>query len=471
MKKPTKKKVKRRGRFTRKYRGGDRDTFRDSFLNIFGKLSQRVPLYQTVDKFVKLFKRNQTDINTLIPINYSRQPVNKYERNESPITDFVSIPVVLIYNISDYKQLKILINAFIENKGDIGLPSTRNKITAYGAAKPNPTLMEFINRKLQPTIKIPIKQKKKEKFFSAKGFEEEEYYPAYEEPQLDFTESDSIKFWSQLFSPEDFRSKLQEIKPPTVKYALNTCQIIQAIIPAHHIPEKPAIYNIGKKGQPLNPNEPIVQESPQDFMLYYTNVCATMLICAFLSNCLDSYKYNIIFKGGKAIQLVVEQPYETDDVDIMIVSDNEDETRLLAGHIGAFIKWCLPDNRIVGDYINDIYKLGYAKGAYVRAFCDISYKNTRFFSQLTRRPFHISELDADILFRIQTKEEMIREKLFYYTKYLVCEDGADNCDYYKKKFKRGLLALISPDDNLINYSEDEYRDMAASVSASLFTSP
>ena len=460
----------------------NRDTFRDSFMKIFEKIYTKIPLYQITNQFIDLFKKNQQDINTLIPVNHARQPVNKYKQNDTPIIDFVSIPVVMIYNVTDYKQLKNLINAFIENKGDINLSASKSKITAYGAAKQmkNSVLQTFIDGKFENKNKnkersndhVQIQQqqqRQKQKKILLRATiestnnleipeipeipeieENQEIEEIEEQIKLDFTQPNFS--WAPLFSLEEFKQKIQTIAKQHSNangmYTMNACAIIKTIIPTHSVQEKLAIYNPGRKGQTLNYDQPIIQESPDDLIIYYTNVCATMLICAFLSIKLESQNCKIVFKGGKAIQLVVDEPYETDDVDIQIVYDNEDESRALAGHIGEFIKWCLPDNKIIGSFINDIYKLSYAKSADdLRAFCDISYKQAdpRFFSNLEPRPFHIEELDSDILFNIQSVDDMIREKIFLYTKYFLCNNEI-NCEYHANKFKRSLLALLKSEN-------------------------
>jgi hypothetical protein len=147
----------RREKKTRQLRGGDeneqkekiiKDNFRQMFMNAYDSLQNAIntktsdkisydkKINNAIDKFRNGFKGNPNGINTLIPITYNSIPIDKYKTriNTTPLTTFVPLLVVIFDNINDSNIKQTLVNAFINNKGNINLQSYNNQITALSSA-------------------------------------------------------------------------------------------------------------------------------------------------------------------------------------------------------------------------------------------------------------------------------------------------------------------------------------------------
>jgi hypothetical protein len=206
--------------------------------------------------------------------------------------------------------------------------------------------------------------------------------------------------------------------------------------------------------------------------------------------------YKVIFKGGKAIQLVLAgmpetSVYKTEDIDVLIMPDIdipyvESIVKNLSGHLAYLIRWFLntpetqynvsvqapnPLNTRANPFI---FKLSYSKVTQKRdyrrqlmvddfkQFSDIDFKETPtsvklYFENSIAYTFFISELNQTLLFRCPNIGSLLNEKLYYYYKYFqfkklleertpITEEGYENvtitdCDRFMDKFARAILAM------------------------------
>jgi hypothetical protein len=215
--------------------------------------------------------------------------------------------------------------------------------------------------------------------------------------------------------------------------------------------------------------------------------------------------YEFIFKGGKAIQLVLGQisgnpQYISEDIDILVrpaqgIVYNRDVAKNLASHIGYLIKWFLTYIELPTELLKDdtkpvsltiavalpdvqdntvcdataknnpnIVKISYNKVAtrICKAFADIDFKETpaevsTYFKTTHKYPFYIEGLQTDVLFICPNIGSLIDEKIYLYAKYMkfklllekgekILDEGYEtinlkNCKFYMDKFARAIIAL------------------------------
>jgi hypothetical protein len=214
--------------------------------------------------------------------------------------------------------------------------------------------------------------------------------------------------------------------------------------------------------------------------------------------------YKVIFKGGKAIQLVLSgmpetSVYKTGYIDVLIMPDTnipyvESIVKNLSGHLAYLIRWFLnipesdpepgykvsvqvpnPINTKANQYI---FKLSYIKSLKrkdyrkqvliddYKQFLDIDFKQVSrdmisyFQDDLKEYNFEISlssDTKQNLLFICPNLGSLLNEKIYYYVKYFkfkqilqnkktITEDGyqaitIDECDRFLDKFKRAILVM------------------------------
>ena len=212
--------------------------------------------------------------------------------------------------------------------------------------------------------------------------------------------------------------------------------------------------------------------------------------------------YKLLFKGGKAIQLVLADipelsSYKSEDIDVLIMPDtgilyNEANIKNLSGHLAYLVRWFLNipaiENKIDTQYKISvqvpnpensranpfIFKLSYAKVVQksdyrkqikvddFRQFSDIDFKDLpsnikTYFEDAKEYKFYISELNQNVMFRSPNLGSLLDEKIYYYAKYTglktmlqekkaITEEGyqqitINDCDRFLEKFKRAILAM------------------------------
>jgi hypothetical protein len=528
----TKKNFKRtkRNKKTRRLRGGGekerkekliKDNFRNMFMNAFKKLQTAVKsgsmekIRDATEIFKNGFKSNQIGINTLIPITTNSIPINKYTYSQSgtPLIAFVPLLVVIFDNIDDFITRKTFINNFIHNKGNINLLSYTNNISALSAAiKLNDKeLVKYLLEK-GADVKLLTEEQKSIMENLIKDEEIEAIIePIATKPIVKLTlpaelPSDSgynhevePEFWKPIFEENEMlsiRAKINEmmnsdgnipITNKEVTQLWSVCKINQSIIPTYFTPTK---------NEPYDSFGTFMIDQDIDFSHYNIVLCAALIVFGIISEKMIGQDYKVIFKGGKAIQLVLSgipetSAYKTEDIDVLIIPDTNipymvSIVKNLSGHLAYLIRWFLntpetqyrvsvqapnPSNTRANPFI---FKLSYLKVTQKRdyrkqimvddfkQFSDIDFKETPvsvkpYFEKSIDFKFFISELNETVLFRCPNIGSLLDEKIYYYSKYFqfkkileerkfITEEGYENvtimeCERYLEKFKRAILAM------------------------------
>lgn len=193
--------------------------------------------------------------------------------------------------------------------------------------------------------------------------------------------------------------------------------------------------------------------------------------------------YLLLFKGGRAIQLSINDipmitKYFSEDADILIIPNKRENASYslekmqnLSGHIAYLIKWFIPSeiNVLVSLPTNpknqnkDITKLVYNDEKIYKALSDIGFGEMkedvrRYFDNPAYFTFHLNEFDCDSLFITPTLDDILSEKLYFYSKYsniknklknkeFINEKGYEqiteaDCDFYMFKFNRAIKQLV-----------------------------
>lgn len=317
-------------------------------------------------------------------------------------------------------------------------------------------------------------------------------------------------FWAPIFNktPTELISLRDKIKDalaqdnviPMAKNEIqniwSVCEMVQTMIPTYYVPTKNSPYWHGNT---------MYADKPIDFTRFNMTLCTCLIIFGILSDRMAGQDYEFIFKGGKAIQLELGQisgnpQYISEDIDILVrpahgTAYNRDVAKNLASHIGYLIKWFLTYIELPVEVLKDdtkqvsltiavalpdvqdnticdstakanpnIVKISYNKIAtrICKALADIDFKETpaevsTYFEKTHKYPFHIDELQTDVLFICPNIGSLIDEKIYLYAKYtgfkLLLEAGKkildegyetvnlDTCRFYREKFSKALLAL------------------------------
>jgi hypothetical protein len=523
-------KTNKRNKKTRRFRGGGekekkeqiiKDNFRNMFMNSFKKLQYAVKVgnmervKEVADIFKNGFKSNQIGINTLIPITTNSIPINKYDYSQSvtPLIAFVPSLVVIFDNIDDFITRKAFINNFILNKGNINLLSYTNNISALSAAikLQDKELVKYLLQK-GADVKLLTEEQKTIMENLIKDEEVEAIIePPPAKPIVKLTiptelPSDSgynpavePEFWKPIFEENEMlsiRTKINEmmnsdgnipINNKEVSELWSVCKINQSIIPTYFTPTK---------NEPYDSFGTFMMDQDIDFSHYNIVLCAALIVFGIISNKMIGQDYKVIFKGGKAIQLVLAgmpetSAYKTEDIDVLIMPDTnvayvESIVKNLSGHLAYLIRWFLntpetqykvsvqapnPSNTRANPFI---FKLSYLKIKQkqdfrkqimvddFKQFSDIDFKETPtnikpYFERSIDFKFFISELNETVLFRCPNIGSLLDEKIYYYAKYFqfkkqleerkpITEEEYEtltiiDCDRFLDKFKKAIIAM------------------------------
>jgi hypothetical protein len=269
------------------------------------------------------------------------------------------------------------------------------------------------------------------------------------------------------------------------------CSIVKEIIPTFYTPTKNNSYMLF---------DTFFKDSDIDFSKFNIILCSTLIMFGIISYKMIGQDYKIMFKGGKAIQLVLSgisdmSEYNSEDIDVLIipaknVQYNLDMIKNFAGHLAYLIRWFLtipetgynisvlvpnPSNTRANPYI---FKLSYIKSVKrydprkqmqiddYKQFSDIDFKElpenivTYFENDPREFGFEISlssDTKQNLLFICPNLGAILNEKIYYYTKYFnfkkllqnkksITEDGyqtltVDECQRILDKFTRAILAI------------------------------
>ena len=509
-----------------------RDNFRIMFMNNIKHLinavkqTNKTAITKSLIKFENGFMGNRLGINNLILATMDTfKPIDKhnYSSEEYPDNKLAFFPslVIIFENISDNKIRKKLITSFIRNGGNINLKASKKKITALSDAiklRDKELVLFLLENGADPNTLDNVQTSEFNAFMQEPPPAEIVTPPAEIVPPPALTKIPSPKliiptelppesgyplesepeFWKPLFGNNNMtllRTKIHSMifkdkeiimignKMPKDKN-WSVCETIKGWIPTYNFP------TINNPIIPPRGRGEIIYDAESDFTNYNILLCAALLVFGIISKKMEEQDYQMIFKGGKAIQLSLASLhqtniYESEDIDVLIMPNkdieyNEENVKNLSGHIAYLIKWFLtvtiekPNNNINISVLRPdpsntranpfIFKLSYAKiyGRF-RPFSDIDFKEISqvikpFFERSIKYQFDIPDSDEKVLFNCPDVGSLINEKLYYYSiythyKYLllyghyITDPGYENltideCDRLLGKFGRAILALI-----------------------------
>lgn len=278
--------------------------------------------------------------------------------------------------------------------------------------------------------KFNSKQKRKLEYFKLK----------LEKPINKF----EYEYWSPLFT----RNELDELKCKILFEQDNICKLIKKIFPQYAISYDFFCRKNNETGK-------LIYSKQDDINKTINAQCVVMILVGIISHKLYNtfQDYQIIIKGGKALQLIMSKynecdEYKSNDIDLIIspiedVEYEENKCKIFAYNFSLLIKWILnkndnPYNKI--NYISTIqgkeYKTlikishkiqnsddEYHLSAYT-AIVDIDYgkKNSLMFNNLTHDIKQTSEY-GNLLYIHQNFDDFMLEKVYY-------------IDYYIKEYNK-----------------------------------
>jgi len=302
-------------------------------------------------------------------------------------------------------------------------------------------------------------------------------YPLPDNNEIGYDKTIVPEFWKPIFQNGD---KLLEIRDGFMgiyeldRYTddkqkrIKICEILETIVPGYF----------------TRTNLDFRETAKTLINLNILNCFITLFYGMILYRLYDTKQdYLIIFKGGRALQLSLVGiddvgKYFSEDTDILIIPNkfegsNYDLSKMenLSEHIAYLIKWMIPEeiNVLVSLPTNPknnnkyITKLLYNDGRLFKALSDIGFEEInedirKYFDNLSYSPIYINSFDTTSLFITPTLDDMLSEKLFYYTKYFKIKKTLEknepikeskytnltkeDCDYLLYKFKRSIFKLV-----------------------------
>lgn len=255
---------------------------------------------------------------------------------------------------------------------------------------------------------------------------------------------------------EDTKIKLKNHGLPQV---WSVCEIVKTIFPGYFVPLKNKSFD-AQYGR--------IREREEDFSTYQIICCSTMMLYGIIASRLLTHDqdYQLLFKGGKAIQMGLHAEYESEDIDVIldplyaydrVMVDN------ISGHLALLIRWLLPFYTTVlpPGKNPDVYKLSFIKSdRSFKAFSDIDLKQIdpqdTYFREIVTTYHYIEALQEHVSFKRPVLEKILEEKLFYYSKYknmlsqikkgIETDTDEKTCDHFMKKFKRAIQAIVPNTD-------------------------
>jgi hypothetical protein len=510
------KNVKYGGEMSELYKA--KHSFRTEFITLINKLNKSTSRNITKDtrnNLIELFSKKKQFINTLIPITSNYKAVlynvatNSYPKN---VYDYVS-PIIIILNelsnILTIKDLELILNAYFDNGGNFNSLSSRFKLSPFKNElnkkniqnirllldKSNPfhIIEDGLDEetKIQLTELIPNEQKIETRNViedshpqEVSQYKEVITYPKLQLPfelpvnnENGYDKNIVPEFWKPIFGNGEELLQIRDIFTrlyerdkyiSNVQRPIEICNILERIIPSY-----------------LTPSALDFGQTPKTFVnINILNCFITLLLGILLSKLHETNQdYLFIFKGGRALQLSLVGIYDigkyfSEDTDILIVPNRIEKASYdlvkmenLSAHIGYLIKWFIPQdiNIIISLPTNpknlnkDITKVLYNDNRVFKALSDIGFGEIpedikKYFDEVMFSYFYVSELNLKLLFIIPTLDDMLSEKLYFYSKYFIYKEklqkneiinkkGYSNlttqeCDFYLYKFKRAIFKLV-----------------------------
>lgn len=440
---------------------------------ITNKSNSKNKIKEGINSLINLFKNNQM-INTLIPVSSRGTYIDK-QTGVGNIVDLVS-PVTFIFDnlsgeVPDSVLVRIL-NSYFINGGNINSLSSRFKLSAFKNEldkrrvnnvkilldKSNSfhiieeglddetkiKLSELIPNE-QQIITEPATEIVKEINVDQQELKLPLPFPLPENNDIGYDRTIVPEFWKSIFQNgeelleirETFMGiyELDKYKDESQK-KFKICDLLEKIMPGYVTRYTLQYRELVKTLVNVN----------------ILNCFITLLYGIILYRLYETkQEYLFIFKGGRALQLsLVDIPYIgnyfSEDTDILIIPNkiengvyNLEKMENLSEHIGYLVKWFIPEdmNIIVSLPTNpknqnkDITKLVYNDGKIFKALSDIGFAEInedirKYFDELSYFPFYIDVFEKISLFITPTIEDMLCEKLFYYSKYFILKQKLED---------------------------------------------
>jgi hypothetical protein len=518
-----------------------KNAFRAEFMKAF-EILKRDP-NKGLTAFKNLIRDNPLGINTLIPLTHNMVPV--YKRDSPGIIAFAPLLVVIFENTDDSSIKRRLADLFKKKMGNINLTDYTNKTSALSSAVKiqDKELVDFLldngadisiltpeqkgalvtlalkkkweaDAKPIPIVPTPLVEPTVDEAHIEEAIKEIEEIHApqrltplvkltipTELPETGYAPDIEPEFWKPIFNENEMttlRQTLREMlskdneimidkQTREVSQMWSVCRIIKTIIPT---------YYTQIKNDPYDVYGTLMSDKDIDFSHFNILLCASLLVFGIVSYKMIGQDYKLLFKGGKAVQLVLKGiaemgEYKTEDIDVLIIPNadipyDENNVKNLAGHISYLIKWfvqspetkynvsVLPPNPanmranpfiFKLSYVKDTKKYDHRKNMMIddfRQFSDVDFKKVpqdimKHFDTATDYDFDISELNTKVLFRCPNLGALLDEKVYYYAKYMEIKNlltqnkpitnpdykttTIPDCERFLEKFKRAILPL------------------------------
>jgi hypothetical protein len=513
-KKHKSKKRLRKNRKTRKIKyGGDlnqeiveqqarKTRFRNNFKDLIIQITNKKNINQAISSIISNFNNNPM-INTLIPVSSTGKPLDvKTYSKKNPVVDFVSPVIVIFDNLSgivDDSSIIRLLTAYFNNGGNFNNLSTRFKITPIqneinkGRINNIKILLDHSNafhiiedglddetrRKLaelipneQMIISEPVSKPEEEMPKLTLP------YPLPENNDVGYDRNVAPEFWKPIFNNgeelislrETFMTMYQDDRYTEDRIKrFKICDVLEKIFPGYLTK-----YFLSDK------------ETAKTLVNMNILSCMITLLYGMITYKLYDYKqdYLILFKGGRAIQLSLNDipnvtKYFSEDADVLIIPNKTvnahydfEKMENLSDHIAYLVKWFIPEemNIIVSLPSNpmnknkEITKVLYNDGKLYKALSDIGFGEIkedirRYFETPIYSPFYVDQFETIALFITPTIDDMLSEKLYFYSKYSnikeklktrmsINEKGyegitEEDCDFFMYKFRKAIKQLVN----------------------------
>lgn len=295
-------------------------------------------------------------------------------------------------------------------------------------------------------------------------------------PAFPYEPTDQPVFWEKIFGYDllKIRDKLTGMLNDSVELQGSAkdmklsgtypiCNKVRSHIKSFHVPAQLDSTTELVKEQTYYFTPPEQKAVATDFSHQNRVLCATLLLVGIISNAMKHDDYEIIIKGGKAVQLVVNTDYQSKDIDILIkpkgkIEYDKEKVKNLSKHLGFLLDWffskttmqgritiqlppdqtiVLPDGSIVNENLVKLkYKTEpiYGKRSLEKAFMDIGFENidaetADFYADTTLHKFTDPDF-GELHYRCPTIFKMLKEKIHYYV-------------FYKKELARLEKSTVS----------------------------
>jgi len=495
----------KKNRITRKIKyGGDpneelqkqqklKNLFRRTFNNYIIQIKNKNNLKKGIRDLSKMFENN-SQINTLIPITETGNPVDKetYSLAKKPVKiyDFVS-PVTLILDnltgIISREDIINILNEYFRNGGNFSNLSSRFKKSPIeheinkqnvenvklllDKANPFHIIEDGLNEETKTKLSqlIPneqIIQSQPEPVTSVTKASEEIQMPKLELPyplpennEVGYDKSVAPQFWDTIFDKGELLALrgtfmgIYEFDRYTIdqEKRFKICDLLEKMFPGYYTKYVKSFNESAKTLVNVN----------------LLNCFITLLYGIVLYKLYHTNQdYLFIFKGGRALQLslvdiVGVKKYFSEDTDILIVP-NKNQTATydlvkmanLSGHLGYLIKWFIPEeiNIIVSLATNpknnnkEITKVLYNDERLYKPLSDIGFGEMKedikkYFENLSYFPFYVDIFEANSLFITPTMDDILAEKLYFFAKYFTLKNKLAKNEHITEKGYDGITEL------------------------------